>query len=380
MASVIPVFFVGALAVQLAAELHFDPAGLGVIVATYFGGSALASIPAGALVERFGAAFASRLAIVIAGSSMLAVALFARSYWHMLALLLFASLANSIGQLAANTALAQRVPKRRQGLVFGLKQCAVPMSTLLAGAAVPLFALTVGWRWAWGAAGLLALSAWFLVQPSEPVTPAPPRSRAATVPLVVIGVAAMLAAGPCNALSTFLVSSSVDQGIDPAAAGLTLTAGSALCMTSRVFLGWLADRRSSAGGGRPIFLLAGMLAIGSAGMALLSVRGWLPLAAGALLGFGLGWAWPGLMNLAVVQLNPDSPASATAITQMGIYAGAFVGPVVLGTVAAATSYRVAWIVAACSMGLAACGMLLGYRMLRKRGTPEVAIATSGVPR
>ena len=64
------------------------------------------------------------------------------------------------------------------------------------------------------------------------------------------------------------------------------------------------------------------------------------------------------------------------LLQMGIYAGAFVGPVVLGTVAAATSYRVTWIVAACSMALAACGMLAGYRMLTKNKTPE-AVA-SGV--
>jgi MFS family permease len=320
------------------------------------------------------------LAIVISGSSMLAVAVFARSYWSLLALLLVASLANSIGQLAANTALSQGIPRHRQGLVFGLKQCAVPMSTLLAGAAVPVFALTIGWRWAWGVAGLLAFASWFFVQPSKQVAPTGSRSRTATVPLVVIGVAATFAAGPCNALSTFLVSSSVEQKVAPAAAGLILTAGSALCMSSRIFLGWLADRRSSAGGGRPIFLLAGMLAFGAIGMALLSIRGGVPLAAGTLLGFGLGWAWPGLMNLAVVQLHSSSPASATAITQTGIYVGAFIGPVVLGTVAAATSYRVTWIVAAGSMALAAVGMLLGYRMLRSApSSPEPIVEQSIQP-
>ena len=39
--SVLPVFLTGALAVQLGTELGFDPIGLGLVVALYFGVSAL---------------------------------------------------------------------------------------------------------------------------------------------------------------------------------------------------------------------------------------------------------------------------------------------------------------------------------------------------
>ena len=53
-----------------------------------------------------------------------------------------------MGQLASNTSLSRQVPAGRQGLSFGVKQAAIPVSTLLAGAAVPVVALTVGWRWA----------------------------------------------------------------------------------------------------------------------------------------------------------------------------------------------------------------------------------------
>src|SRR4051812_2496431 len=56
----IPVFLVGGLAVQIGHELHFSPAGLGVAVSAYFGASALASVPAGALVERYGSTRVSR--------------------------------------------------------------------------------------------------------------------------------------------------------------------------------------------------------------------------------------------------------------------------------------------------------------------------------
>ena len=60
--------------------------------------------------------------------------------------------ANALGQLASNAALARHVPAHRQGLSFGVKQAAIPVSTLLAGAAVPTIALTAGWRWAFVAA------------------------------------------------------------------------------------------------------------------------------------------------------------------------------------------------------------------------------------
>src|SRR5918911_1776342 len=70
----IPVFLVGGLAVQIGDELGFTPAGLGLAVSAYFGASALASVPAGALVERYGSVPISRFAIVLAAASLLGIA------------------------------------------------------------------------------------------------------------------------------------------------------------------------------------------------------------------------------------------------------------------------------------------------------------------
>ena len=60
------------------------------------------------------------------------------------------------------------MPAHRQGLSFGVKQAAIPVSTLLAGAAVPTVALTVGWRWAFVAAAVAALTALALVPAQAP--------------------------------------------------------------------------------------------------------------------------------------------------------------------------------------------------------------------
>jgi predicted MFS family arabinose efflux permease len=365
-ACVIPVFLVGGLAVQMGQELRFSPAGLGLAVAVYFGVSALASVPAGGVVERYGAAVVARVAICLSAASLLAIAGLARSLVLLVVLLAASAAANALGQLASNAALAHRVPRRRQGLSFGLKQAAVPLSTLLAGAAVPAVALTLGWRWAFVFAAGLALAALPLV-PREGRggrdRPGERTGERATAALVVIGVAATLAAGAANALSTFLVDSAVVRGFEPGLAGLTLTFGSAICVATRILGGALADRWSSG----HLAVIAGLLAVGAAGVALLSVAGPVPLFVGVAFGFGFGWAWPGLQNYAVVRLHPQAPAAATSITQTGVYAGACIGPLALGSVAAHTDYPTMWLFAALAMLLAAGFMVLGGRMLHAAG-------------
>jgi MFS family permease len=302
----VPVFLVGGLAVQIGGDLDFSPAGLGLAVSAYFGATALASVPAGALVERYGSTAIARCGIALSVASLLAVAALARSLWSLILILALGAGANAMGQLASNTSLSRHVPVRRQGLSFGVKQAAIPVSTLLAGAAVPIVALTVGWRWAFVAAAIGALAALLLVPVERDELK---RSRGAsgnraTAALVVIGLAATLAAGAANGLGTFLVDSAVARGISPGPAGLALTLGSLVCVLARVAGGWQADRVPA----RQVGLIAGLLAVGAFGLALLAVPGTAALVVGVVLGFGLGWSWPGLMNFAVVRLHPQAPA------------------------------------------------------------------------
>jgi predicted MFS family arabinose efflux permease len=357
----IPVFLVGGLAVQVGEELDFSPAGLGLAVSAYFGASALASVPAGALVERYGSTRIARGGIALAAVSLIAVAALAHSLWTLVAILALGAAANAMGQLASNTSLSRHVPTRRQGLTFGIKQAAIPVSTLLAGAAVPVVALTVGWRWAFVLAGLAAAAAIPLVPRDAGHRRRTAETGQATTALVVIGVAATLAAGSANALGTFVVASAVDRGIAPGPAGLALTLGGAVCAISRITGGWQADRRPD----NQVGVIAGLLATGAFGLALLAVPGPVTLIAGIVLGFGFGWAWPGLMNFAVVRLHPQAPAAATSITQTGVYAGGCVGPLGLGAVAHYAGYPAMWTSGAIAMLSAAALMLLGSRLLQK---------------
>ncbi|MBP2371204.1 MFS transporter [Pseudonocardia parietis] len=369
--SVLPVFLTGALSVQLSADLGFDPAGLGLVVALYFGVSALCSLPVGMLVERIGSRWTSRIAALGAAALMAALALFANSYASLVALLLCTSWCNVMGQLSSNLTLARSVPARRMGLSFGVKQAAIPTATLLAGIAVPAIALTVGWRWAYAIGAVLALAALTLCPRENAQAPAQTgKGDRATAALGVIGAASGLAAGTATALGIFLVAAAVERGVAPGPAGLVLTMGSVIGLSMRLLHGWLADRREEArrtgtgrSGGGHVAVVAASLAAGAIGFALLAMPGTPALVIGTVLAFGLGWAWPGLLQFAVVRLNPAAPAAATSIVQVGVYAGGFAGPIAFGWLATHTGFPVAWSVSAGVMLVSAALMVVGRQML-----------------
>jgi MFS family permease len=376
--TVLPVFLTGALSVQISRELDFDPAGLGLVVALYFGVSALVSLPVGRIVERLGSGTTSRIAVVGAAFFMLLCSVAARSYGSLIAILLCGAWCNVMGQLSSNLTLARSMPAGRLGLSFGVKQSSVPLATLLAGVAVPAVALTLGWRWAYVIGAGLALCALVAAPRGGRATPrdaTTPENRA-TAALSVIGVAGGLAAACATGLGIFLVAAAVDRGIAVGLAGLVLTLGSVVGLVMRMLHGWLADRRS----GGHVAVVAGSLLLGAGGLALLAVPGPVALILGTILGFGLGWAWPGLLQFAVVRLNPSAPAAATAIVQVGVYGGSCLGPVGFGFLATHFSFTTAWLVSAGVMLVAAAGMVLGRRMLlahalRRPGADSVVPAT-----
>jgi MFS family permease len=365
---VLPAYVVGGLAVQLRADLDFGEGRLGLAVAVFFAASALGSAPFGRLVERIGAYRGTVAGTVAAAVSMLGIALLARSWWSLAAWLAVAGLANAIVQVAVNLQLARRITPDRLGLAFGLKLSAVPASTLLAGLAVPLLALTIGWRYAFAAGALLAVAATTTLPRT---TPAPPRRAGRPVArtgdarvdaLLVVAVAGGLGTAAANSLGAFVVDSSVLAGVDPAMGGWLLAGGSVLGIAVRVSAGMVADRVD-----RTVLpAVAGLLALGAVGLWLLGEAGAdarLPVA--VALAFGAGWGWNGLFNLAVVRHNANAPAAATGITQAGVYLGGVVGPPVFGALAEAFGYAQAWRAAAGVVLASALLHLVGARLLSR---------------
>lgn len=363
-ATVCPVFLVGGLSVQIENELHFSTSALGLAVAAYFTVSALISNASGRLVERAGPRTVGRAAILLSAVALLAIAVVAHNYLGLLLCMILAGPANSLGQLSSNALLAKKVPAHRQGLMFGVKQAAIPLSTTLAGIAVPVVALTIGWRWGFVLAAGLALLAWPCLPPrgsiERPVKHARTKSKPSSA-LVVISIAAALGATAANPLGSFIADFGVTRGMSEAAAGLTVTIGGFAGLVSRVSVGWIADQRS---GGR-LTMIAIMLGTGSVGLSLLLLPTVWTIPIGAALGFALGWAWPGLLNFAITLRHAHAPAAATGVTQTGVYLGGGLGPLLFGGIVDIWSYQVGWSVMAILMVCGAATMLVGRRMLLK---------------
>lgn len=367
----LPVFLVGALAVQIRSHLHFGATRLGAAVAVYYAAAALSSIPFGRLVESVGGVRVMRASALSSAALMLVLAGTVGRWWSLTVVLAFAGMASSASQPAANQFISRTVAPQRQGTAFGIKQSAIPLASLLAGVAVPAIALTVGWRWAFvGAAGLACASALAVPKPSQSLRErraervasgvARPPIRPSLVVLAAAFAVGLLAA---STLGTFLVASAVSSGIDKGAAGLVAALAALTSLVTRLVVGVRADQR----GGRHFPVVAAMLALGSLGYCLLALGSAFSSAAlfipGAVAAFAAGWGWNGLFNFAVVRTNPEAPALATAVAQTGGRLGSVGGPLIFGLLVDHASYQAAWSLDAVFALAAAAAMILGRRLL-----------------
>lgn len=379
-----PVFLLGAAFLQIGDELGFGPTGLGVLTALFFLTASVSSAPLGKMVERIGWQRAMRINVVASLTMTLLIAAVAR---HIIVLGLLLVLAGSVYGLAnpsANQALADHVDPRRRALVFGLKHAGIPLSSLVAGLAVPVIVLTVGWRPAFVTA--LALGGIVLALiPGEHIpagshggAPDPRRAVAPLSPhlLTALALASSFATWAAIALSTYLVAAAVDVGFTEAEGGLLLFAGSGVSITARVSIGALTDRV----GGRGFGAMATLTGLGAVVFLLLVTASGPAFAALVVAGFATGWAWPGLMTYTVVNANAGSAASSSAITQAGVFVGAGFGPVILGAIIDRWGFDAAWITVAVALAIATLGVGLVGRTATASSRPHLAPPGSPSPR
>jgi predicted MFS family arabinose efflux permease len=349
---VLPGFLVGALAIQIGGDLDASVEAVAAGITAFFLAGALGAGWGGRLADHIGAVTAMRRCVFVTAACLAAFAV-APSLPVLLAFLAVAGLANSVTQPAINLYVAECIPADRQGLGFGIKQSGIPAAILVSGLALPLLALPLGWRPTVALCALAPLAV-ALALPrtgAAHVSRRPASRRPSRVLLLTALGAALATAGP-SALGAYLVASAVNVGVGEGTAGLLAAGASALSLAMRISLGARADRRRDYGLGS----VAVLLAAGSIGFAFMASDAVAIFVGGALVAFTLGWGWPGLFNLAVVDSNRASPASATGVSQTGIYVGAGVGPAAFGALAAGAGYGTAWFVVA-AMTLGSAGVL-----------------------
>jgi MFS family permease len=347
-----PGFLPASLAPRIRDDFVFGDSTLGLAVALFYVVSACGSIPAGRLVDRVGAARGMWLAAACTACSCLAVVTLARSAASLTAVMLIGGVGNALGGPSVSSLLKREVAVHRQGLAFGAQQAGAPLGALLAGLALPAVAIPFGWRWAFLAAAVFAVGAVVCAPRTGatgvPSRPAGRRPRALTS-VHALGVAAVLASAAGVGFVSFLVTYAVDHGMSEVAAGLLLAGVSLVATVSRIVVGIVADRA----GQEPLRPVATMLAASVAGYLLLTAGEPAVIAAAALLAGSLGWAWPGGLNLAVVQRSPGAPAWAVGVMMTGLFVGAIVGPLLTGFLAENDLFTLAWIACAALALLAA---------------------------
>jgi predicted MFS family arabinose efflux permease len=367
--SVLPGFLVGALALQIRGDLDVRVEAVAAGVTVFFLAGAFGASWGGRLADHIGALRAMRRCVLITAGSLAAAAL-APSLAVLFALLAVAGVANSVTQPAINLFVAEQIPAERQGLGFGIKQSGIPAAIFVSGLALPVLALPLGWRTTLALCALAPLAVGLALPRGEGahVSRRPTSRRPSRALLLTALGAALGTAGP-SALGAYLVASAVDVGIGEGTAGLLAALASGLSLATRVSLGARADRRRDYG----LAVVVVLLGAGSLGFALMASDTVGLFVLGTLVAFTLGWGWPGLFNLAVVDSHRETPGSASGVSQTGIYVGAAVGPAAFGALSARAGYGTAWLaVAVTTLGSAGVLWLAG-RETRRRAPAREAV-------
>lgn len=339
----IPVFLLGSQAVFIRSDLGFNEVQFGIAVSAFFASAAMAAFLGGGLLDRLGRRLSTVLAGMLAATGGLGTAWATYSWSSLLVLMIVLGMANAACQLTSNVTLARVVPANRRGLGFGVKQAAVPLAILISGLAVPVVSVTFGWRWTFtltGVAGLGVIVTGLRLPAGSGgyAGRSKARDQAPMSALLAVMAAMMVASAAANSLGSFIGLWGFEVGLTATEAGILMAAGSALSIAARVFSGHRADRRE----GRNLPVVAFQMLVGGAALAVLSVPSPWTLVPAALVAFGLGWSWPGLLLYAVVRIGRDSPGSASGVVQAGAFVGGAAGPALFGLVVGHLGFAAAW--------------------------------------
>src|SRR5260221_5792251 len=220
----------------------------------------------GPLLTRFGPVRLLQLGTILAAASL---GLAMTGWWPaMLAAALLIGIGYGPSPPAGSDILQRYSPKGRRGLIFSVKQAAVPLGGALVGLSVPPLAVIYGWRIGLAIAAVIAASTTLLVQPfrealdrgrdyggAAPLVtsislasltmPFRAMTLAPALPrLTFIGFA--LATAQACLLGFYVTYLVANIGITLTAAGVAFAVMQAAGVAGRIVIGWLADRIASA--------------------------------------------------------------------------------------------------------------------------------------
>jgi MFS family permease len=284
--------------------------------------------------------------------------------------------------IASSHILARVSPPRLANVTFSLKQSGVPVGFAICGAVLPTLALDFGWRWAAASVGIFSIATAVAMQPlralyDEERTGGSARLPSLTEileplrlawrdpilrPMCFIG---MLFSATQAIVVNFTVVYAVDGlQMSYVLAGALLSAATVAGAFGRVFWGALADLLR-----RPSAVLAGIgaiVAMAAIAMAF-STPDWpvtaIYIVCTILGGTAVGWNGVFIAESAS-RAPPGRAAEFTGATQLFVFCGALLSPLLFRTVLAITGvYEAGYLLLAA--GVATASFFLGQAALRR---------------
>ena len=344
---------------EIAATLDIDTAAVGLYQSVAFVGAAVLALLSGSLVLRYGGVRVNQVSVMLAAAG---VGLAVSGSLSLVALgAILAGMGYGLATPGASHVLARVTAPARRGLVFSVKQSAVPLGGLVAGVLFPPVAERFGWVWAIALACVMVLSAALIIQPlrsrlDDDRNPghrvrinAPGESirlilstpRLHALALVAISFGAMQLS-----LFGFFVTYLVERvALDLITAGLLFSVMQGAGFVARVGWGWVSDRWIPA---RPLLALLGAGTVASTLAAIMFSDGW-PFAGLAVVSAALGAtavAWNGIYLAEVARVVPiEKVGLATGGALLFTFIGVMLGPSSFGAIVALTgSYAAAFVV------------------------------------
>lgn len=342
-------------------ELRLSRTEVGLLSSVLNGGVVAAAIAAGKAADHFGERPIIAYGAMASGFIVMGMN-WAASFATLFPVLLLLGLATATSTPAGSKAVAGWFHERERGTAMGLRQMGIPLGGAIAATTLPSLALSYGWRFALGFAGVFAIGMGFV---ALHLYKEPPFSDLKAAAGPAIGLKGFIKRKDIRALLFYVFILGGSQwcyltymelylaetlGFSVRLAASLMALGQVCGVGGRVFWGLLSDRLFG-GRRKSTLLLVGILAILMTlwtSLFSLHTPHWLVWAVVALLGLTL-LGWNGLYLAFVSELAGSRIAGlAIGVSNTGAFLGIVVLPPIFGFLVDQTgSYRVAW------MGLAA---------------------------
>ncbi len=144
----------------LAADFNVGFAELGLIMTVIFGTSAIAQIPMGFLVDRFGSRKVLTAGLIIMSSAVALVG-FAQAFWQLIPLAILIAVGNSVFHPCDYAILNSSINSSRMGRAFSIHTFAGHLGSAVAPATMIILSSQFGWRVALTLVGLFGILVMF---------------------------------------------------------------------------------------------------------------------------------------------------------------------------------------------------------------------------